>query len=96
MLSRRINGHIRKNRIDLLAKECVNMLESSSFGLAENLTELKHTVESLKIGPCCLSGSGSAMFYLIESGDEEKAIEIKSNVEEKVGCTSVIVRNNGW
>jgi len=95
-LSERINSHIRKNRIDLLAKECVNMLEESCFRLAGNLAELRDIIESLKIGSCCLSGSGSAMFCLIESGDEEKAIECKRKVEGKVNCTSMIVRNNGW
>lgn len=91
-----INSYIQKNRIDLLTKECINMLEESSFRLAENLAELKAKIELLNIGPCCLSGSGSAMFCLVESGDEGKAIEYKSKVEEKVGCTSMIVRNNGW
>ena len=95
-LSKRIHSHIRKNRIDLLAKECVNMLEQSCFILAENLAELKDVVESMNIGPCCLSGSGSAMFCLLESGDEEQAVEYKRKVEEKVDCTSMIVRNNGW
>jgi 4-diphosphocytidyl-2-C-methyl-D-erythritol kinase len=95
-LSGRINSFIRKNRIDLLAKECVNMLEESSFSLTANLAELKGMIESLEIGPCCLSGSGSAMFCLIESGDEDKAIDYKRKIEEKVGCTSMIVRNNRW
>jgi 4-diphosphocytidyl-2-C-methyl-D-erythritol kinase len=95
-LSRQINGYLQKNRIDLLAKECVNMLEESSFRLAKNLAELKAEIEMLNIGPCCLSGSGSAMFCLVESGDEGKAIKYKSEIEEKIDCTSVIVRNNGW
>ncbi len=95
-LKKRINGYIQKNRIDLLAKVCANMLEASCFSLAEKLVELKNKIESLDIGPCCLSGSGSAMFCLVESGDEEKAMECKSEIEEKVGCTSIIVRNNGW
>jgi len=95
-LSGRINSHIRKNRIDLLTKGCVNMLEESSFSFSENLAELKDIIESLGIGPCCLSGSGSAMFCLVESGDEGKAIEYKHKVEGKVDCTSTIVRNNVW
>jgi len=95
-LSKRINGYIRKNRIDLLVKVCANMLEASCFGLAENLAGLKHKIESLNIGPCCLSGSGSTIFCLVESGDEEEAIEYKSEIEEKVDCTSMIVRNNRW
>jgi 4-diphosphocytidyl-2-C-methyl-D-erythritol kinase len=95
-LSERINNHIRKNRIDLLAKECVNMLEESCFGLAGNLAELRDIIESLEIGPCCMSGSGSAIYCLIDSGDEEIAVEYKRKVEGKVNCTSMIVRNNGW
>jgi 4-diphosphocytidyl-2-C-methyl-D-erythritol kinase len=95
-LSERINSHIRKNRIDLLAKECVNMLEESCFRIAGNLAELRDIIESLKIGPCCLSGSGSAMYCLFDGGDEEKAIEYKHKVEGKVNCTSKIVKNNGW
>jgi 4-diphosphocytidyl-2-C-methyl-D-erythritol kinase len=92
-LSERINSHIRKNRIDLLAKECVNMLEESCFRIAGNLAELRDIIESLKIGPCCLSGSGSAMYCLFDGGDEEK---YKHKVEGKVNCTSKIVKNNGW
>lgn len=95
-LSERFKNYIRKNRIDLLAKGCVNMLEESSFSFSETLAELKDIIESLGIGPCCLSGSGSAMFCLIESGGEEKAIEYKNKVEGKVDCTSAIVRNNVW
>jgi len=95
-LSKRINGCIQKNRIDLLVKVCANMLEASCFSLAENLDSLKHKIESLNIGPCCLSGSGSAIFCLVESGDEEEAIGYKSKIEGKVDCTSMIVRNNRW
>ena len=95
-LKKRINGYIQKNRIDLLGKECVNMLETSSFGLDENLAKLKEKIELLNIGPCCLSGSGSAMFCLLESRDEEEAIEYKRKVEGKVDCTSKIVRNSRW
>jgi 4-diphosphocytidyl-2-C-methyl-D-erythritol kinase len=95
-LSKRINGYIRKNRIDLLTKVCANMLEESCFSLAENLAELKQKIELLNVGPCCLSGSGSTIFCMVESGDEEEAIEYKSEIEEKVDCTSMIVRNSRW
>jgi len=95
-LRKRINSYIRKNRIDLLVKVCANMLEISSFSMAENLAKLKYKIDTLNIGPCCLSGSGSAMFCMVESGDEEEAIECKNKIEEKVDCTSMIVRNNRW
>lgn len=95
-LNIQIKNHILKNRIDLAVKMCTNMLAESCFDLEESLAELKKNVESLGIGPICLSGSGSAMFCIIESGDEEKARECMSELEDKTGCKSIIVRNNRW
>jgi len=95
-LKTRTNRYIQKNRIDLVVKMCANMLQTSSFGLVEGLAELKAKIESLGIGPCCLSGSGSTIFYIIDSGDEERARQYKHKVEEKIGCKSIIVRNNRW
>ncbi|MBW7988534.1 MAG: 4-(cytidine 5'-diphospho)-2-C-methyl-D-erythritol kinase [Planctomycetes bacterium] len=95
-LSTQINGYMKKNRIDLVAKMCANMLEKSCFSLVKSLAELKSKVELLGIGPCCLSGSGSTMFCLIESGDEEIARQYKHKLEEKIGCKSIIASNNRW
>jgi len=95
-LSAQINNNIRKNRIDLVIKMCANMLWESSSSLVEGLAELKAKIESLGIRPCCLSGSGSAMFCVIESGDEEIAGQYKHKLEEKIGCKSIIASNNRW
>ncbi len=95
-LSDQINNHIQKNNIDLIVKMCANMLAVSSFSLVEGLTELKAKIESLGIGPCCLSGSGTGMFYVIESGDEERARKYKHELEENVDCKNVIVSSNRW
>ena len=89
-----ITEYIGKNRIDLATKMCTNMLEQSSFGLTKELAELKTKIESLGVRPLCLTGSGSAMFYI--AGDEEEAQSCKTTVIEKVGCKSVIVSNNKW
>jgi 4-diphosphocytidyl-2-C-methyl-D-erythritol kinase len=91
-----IKDHIRKNRIDLLVRMCANMLAESCFDLEKSLAELKKTIESLGFGPCCLSGSGSAMFCIIESGDEDEAREGMRKLADKIGCKSIIVRNNRW
>ena len=95
-LSSQINGYIEKNRIDLVANMCANMLEKGCFSLAESIAELKAKIMSFDIGPCCLSGSGSTMFCLIKSGDEEIARHYKLVLEEKIGCKSIIASNNRW
>ena len=95
-LSTQINSHIQKNNIDLVVRMCANMLQTSSFGLVEGLAELKAAIESLGVEPCCLSGSGTGVFCIIESGDEEVAMQYKHKLEEKVGCKSIIASNNRW
>ena len=95
-LNARINNLLGKNRIDLVPKMCTNMLEISCFSLYKELADLKAKIESLGIRPLCLSGSGSAMFCIIDNGDVEKGRENKNKLEEKIGCKSVIVSNNRW
>ena len=95
-LSTQINDYLKKNRIDLVVNMCANMLEESAFSLVKILAELKVKIEFLGIGPCCLSGSGSTMFCLIEGGDEEIARQYKHELEEKIGCKSIIASNNRW
>lgn len=95
-LSSRVKQYINEKKIDLVVKMCANMLQESCFDLFKCLAELRETVESLGIGPCCLSGSGSAMFCIFNSGDERKAVQCKRKVEQQTGCESIIVRNNNW
>jgi len=95
-LNTQINGYIQKNRIDLVSKMCVNMLETSCFSLYKELAELKGEIESLGIGPLCLSGSGSAMFCMMDGTDEERAGENARKLKQQVGCKSIIVKNNRW
>ncbi len=95
-LSARISSHTTENRIDLAARMCANMLEESCFDLAGNLAGLKEKSGSLGIGSFCLSGSGSAMFCIVDSGDEKQIGEYKRRLEEKVGCKIIVVANNRW
>jgi len=95
-LSTRINGYLEKNRIDLVSGMCANMLDESCFDLVKNLAELRKKIESSGIKPCCLSGSGSAMFYFVGCANEEKARQYKHKLGEKIGCRSIVVRNNRW
>lgn len=95
-LTVKLNGHLEEKRIDLAAGMCANMLQGSCFELTGSLAELKNRIESMNIGPCCLSGSGSAMFAIVENADEEIARRWKRTLEKEIGCKSVIVRNNRW
>ena len=95
-LSAKINRLVKKNRIDLVLKMCANMLEISCFSLNKELAKFKTKIESLGIRPVCLSGSGSSMFYIVDNGDEEKAEEYQHKLTQRIGCKSVIVRNNRW
>jgi 4-diphosphocytidyl-2-C-methyl-D-erythritol kinase len=95
-LSHKINDYLRQNRIDLAARMCANMLEQSCFDLDGDLARLKERGESLNIGSFCLSGSGSAMFCIVECGEQSKAEGIKRRFTEKVGCKCMLVANNRW
>lgn len=94
-LSGQINGLIEKNKIDLVTKICANMLEKSCLSLYEQLAELKAKGESLGMEPLCLTGSGSAMFWIFQKKDEEKADEYRQKLEE-ISCKSIIVRSTRW
>jgi 4-diphosphocytidyl-2-C-methyl-D-erythritol kinase len=95
-LNNRVNSYINENKIDLVVRMCANMLQESCFDLVKSLAELKEEIELLDIGPWCLSGTGSAMFCIIESGDEGEARRYKRRLEEMSGCKSIIVSNNRW
>jgi 4-diphosphocytidyl-2-C-methyl-D-erythritol kinase len=95
-LSNRIKDCLKENRIDLISGMCANMLDESCFDLVKNLAELRKKIESSGIKPCCLSGSGSAMFYIIDCANEEKARQYEHKLKQKIGCRSIIVRNNRW
>jgi len=91
-----INSNILGSRIDLTAKLCANMLERSCLSLYRKLGELKGRIEGLGIGPMCLSGSGSAMFCIIDDRDGEKARQYQNIIEKHIGCKSIIVSKNRW
>ena len=93
---RKINSLLEKNKIDLIPKICANMLQTSCFELHQDLAELKNKVESLGIRPLCLSGSGSAMYSIVEYNDRKNAEKYQCELMEKFGFKSVIVRNNRW
>ncbi len=92
----KISTHIEKNRIDLVAGLCANMLRESCFQLHRELEELKAEIESLGVEPVCLSGSGSAMFCIITNNNKEGVREYRRRIEANFHCRSIIVSNNRW
>jgi 4-diphosphocytidyl-2-C-methyl-D-erythritol kinase len=95
-LKSQIDTLLEKNRIDLVAGMCANMLDSACFGLHRELAELKAQVESSGIEPLCLSGSGSAMYHIIKTSDGGRLDEYLQLIKRRYGCESIIVTNNGW
>ncbi len=94
-LSGKIKGLIEKNRIDLLAAMCANMLEKSCFELYAQLSELKSGLDALGVGTVCLSGSGSAMFCMVANAALDLG-RYQSRLTDSFGCESVVVSNNRW
>jgi 4-diphosphocytidyl-2-C-methyl-D-erythritol kinase len=92
---RQINGYLRTNRLDLVARMCANMLQQTCFSLFGELAELKAVIESLGVGPLCLSGSGSAMFVILNDRDVERVKGLQAEITSKTGCLTRVVRNGG-
>jgi 4-diphosphocytidyl-2-C-methyl-D-erythritol kinase len=88
--------HLAAGNIDSAAAMCENMLEDACFALSGELRDLKKALTNLGIGPVCLSGSGSAMYILIGDVDEAKRNYNRQLIEERTGCTSVVIHNNRW
>ncbi len=91
-----ITALLEKNRVDLVARMCVNMLERSCFDRYEELGTLKEAVAALDVGPVCLSGSGSTMFILAAIDNVEHLEKVRGILIENTSCGSTIVRNNKW
>ena len=95
-LNKEINEYIEKNRIDLAAKMCANMLETCCFGIYRELFTLKEKLKVLFNVGLCLSGSGSGMFFLLGDEDDKKQRNYLEIIEREINCRSYIVRSNSW
>ena len=95
-LNERINEYIEKNRIDLIASLCANMLFKSCLEINKELAELKQRIEVLSGCPVCLTGSGSTLYMLFTGAEERKAEILQKKLTESISCESVIVSSNRW
>jgi len=87
---------IKKKRVDLIAKMCANMLESSCFSIHHRIGQLKAKIEELGVAPVCLSGSGSTLFHIIEDADYQRAEECRVRLNCLPDCKTVMVKNCIW
>ena len=95
-LHRKIEHLLRSGQIDAIAKSGANMLARTCYSFSPHLADLREEIASLGIGPVCLSGSGSAMFCVIESREGKHARRFQRMVKERTGCDSIIVTNVPW
>jgi 4-diphosphocytidyl-2-C-methyl-D-erythritol kinase len=95
-LSKKINAFLDQNKIDFAAGICANMLQKSCFQLHPQLADIKKTVEGLTGQVVCLSGSGSAMYCLIESQVKGLIEHCCDILRRDCNCLCRIVRNNRW
>jgi 4-diphosphocytidyl-2-C-methyl-D-erythritol kinase len=96
-LHQEINNYIKENRIDFAAKMCANMLSNACFGLERGLAKAKEKIEHLGLGRICLSGSGSAMYCIIDPAASDVQIDsIQNAIIQETGYCSVIIHSIRW
>jgi len=95
-LSRQIKVLLRKNRIDLVAQMCANMLQTTTVNEYRELADLRNRIESSGLPAVCLSGSGSAMFMLTDKGNRQHIDELQSKLNKHINCKTIVVENNRW
>jgi 4-diphosphocytidyl-2-C-methyl-D-erythritol kinase len=95
-LKHAIDAHIKEKRIDRVAKMAANMLEQPCFRLFAELEQLKRRMESLEIGPVCLSGSGSTLFCILSDGSMDDLDNTRDRITSRTHVRCTVVRNNKW
>ena len=95
-LKEQIKPFLSKNRVDLVQKMCANMLAKTCFTLNNKLALLKTEIENTCQLPAMLSGSGSALFVVLDDKDYHKATILQREIESSLDCNSIIVFNNQW
>ncbi|MFA5293312.1 MAG: 4-(cytidine 5'-diphospho)-2-C-methyl-D-erythritol kinase [Phycisphaerae bacterium] len=91
-----IKGYISKNKIDLIPKMCANMLAKTCFSLNNELALLKVKIQEITKLPTSLSGSGSALFVVLDAEQYHKAEILRREITDSLDCNCIIVFNNEW
>jgi 4-diphosphocytidyl-2-C-methyl-D-erythritol kinase len=96
LLSNEISDYFKQNKVDFVVPMCANMLQRSCFELYPQLSDIKKKVEGLTGKNVCLSGSGSAMYCLIDSQDQGLIKHCCDILRCDCGCVCRLVSNNRW
>ncbi|HBG78748.1 MAG TPA: 4-(cytidine 5'-diphospho)-2-C-methyl-D-erythritol kinase [Phycisphaerales bacterium] len=95
-LKQQIKPLLLKNRVDLITKMCANMLAKTCFLLNNDLALLKVKIEQLCRLPVALSGSGCAMFVIIDNKDYCNTDLLQREIINTFDCNCIIVFDNQW
>lgn len=95
-LKQQIKSLLFKNRVDLIAKMCANMLAKTCFLLNNDLALLKVKIEQLCRMPVALSGSGCAMFVIVAREDHCNTDLFQREIINTFDCNCIIVFDNQW
>jgi 4-diphosphocytidyl-2-C-methyl-D-erythritol kinase len=94
-LSEQILPLLAKKNLDSVAKMCANMLDSSCFGLYPELERLKKACQRHSGFKACLSGSGSAVYVLVDRASDKLA-RLQEVLKKEFSCESRCINNNRW
>ncbi len=96
VLKEQIKPFLCENKVDLVQKMCTNMLAETCFALNNKLALLKTEIEKTAGFPVLLSGSGSALFVVLDKKDYPKTEFLQREIRSSLDCNSIIVFNNQW
>ncbi|MEN6385011.1 MAG: 4-(cytidine 5'-diphospho)-2-C-methyl-D-erythritol kinase [Phycisphaerales bacterium] len=93
--SEKIHKIIKEDKIELLQNCCVNMLAKTCFLLDNKLALLQVNTQEKTRVPVYLSGSGSALFVLLDNSNYQNIDFIRREINS-LGCNCIIVSSNEW
>ena len=95
-LHEQIKDYILRGRIDLVQEICANMLAKTCFLLDNRLALLQVKIHEIIKLSVCLSGSGSALFAILDDENYHNIEFFQREIKDSLGCNSIIVFNNEW
>lgn len=73
----------------------INMLADSCFKVNPEMAEFHKELNEI-LGGAVLSGSGSAFYRLLNNESQQQIDEYMRCVEDRLGCSIILISNNRW